>query len=208
LLTASLVRLHRNAGHATYSNMKTCLTKAGLWDESTHREDLESVLRESACNLAQKPRPPPRVSLSTTERGAELCIDILYFEGIPHLHVEDKYTTFSAYSSLNDRSMFEQIRALSAKCMEPYANPKRIIADEEYDKKEFRAFCEKIGCKLVIITTEAHHQNGTIEAGNRIFRMFFRRIRISENSSASLKLSKVPCVWKKLLYRVQRSIIL
>jgi hypothetical protein len=58
--------------------------------------------------------------------------------------------------------------------------PKRLTADSEYDKEEFRAFCDSIGCGLIIIATEAHHQNGTIEAGNRVLRMFFRRIRMAE----------------------------
>ena len=32
----------------------------------------------------------------------------------------------------------------------------------------------------MIVATEAHHQNGTIESGNRVLRMFFRRIRLAE----------------------------
>jgi hypothetical protein len=76
--------------------------------------------------------------------------------------------------------MVEQIRALSAVWIEPCVNPNRITAYTDYDMNEFRAFCEKTACKLIIIAADAHHQNGTIEAGNRTLRMFVRYIQISE----------------------------
>jgi hypothetical protein len=135
---------------------------------------------ECGCRQAKRPQAHPRVSLSSAQKGHELCIDIIYFEGIPHLHAEDKFTALSACSRLASRKIHEQINTLSAIWMSPRGIPKRLTADSEYDKEEFRAFCDSIGCELIIIATEAHHQNGTIEAGNRVLRMFFRRIRMAE----------------------------
>jgi Reverse transcriptase (RNA-dependent DNA polymerase) len=167
--------------------MKTCLVKAGLWEEQAHSEALKAILKDCACNLARKPKPYPRVSLSSTHKGEELCIDIIYLEGVPHLHAEDKYTAFSACSKLANRLLSEQISTLSNIWITPHGAPKRITADSEYDKAEFRAFCDKIGCGLIITATEAHHQNGTIEAGNRILRMFYRRIRMAERQLTPLQ---------------------
>jgi hypothetical protein len=83
LLTACWARLHRNAGHASYSDKKSCLAKANLWDEKTHDEALKEILKECAGGLAKGPQSYPRVSLSSTKRGEELCIDVIYLEGIP-----------------------------------------------------------------------------------------------------------------------------
>jgi hypothetical protein len=160
--------------------MKACLIKAQLWDESVHEEALNTILQECQCNLAKKPQLHPRVSLSTVQKGEELCMDVIYLEGIPHLHMEDKYTALSSCCRLENRQISTQVDTLSRIWIQPRGSPRRITADPEYDKLEFRAYCDSIGCELVIVATEAHHQNGTIEAGNRILRMFFRRIRMAE----------------------------
>jgi hypothetical protein len=132
------------------------------------------------CSLTHRPRPPPRVSLSSVEKGGKICIDIVYFEGIPHLHAEHIFSAFSACVRLKDRSMATQTETLKALWIERYQKNKRIAADSEYDKPLFYEFCSKYRIALSIVATEAHNQNGTIEAGNRVLRMFFRRIRLSE----------------------------
>jgi hypothetical protein len=53
----------------------------------------------------------------------------------------------------------------------PHGMSKRITADSEYDKAEFRAFCDSIGCKLAIVTTEAlsperHNRSGKSSVKN------------------------------------------
>jgi hypothetical protein len=131
-------------------------------------------------SLAHRPRPTPRVSLFSVEKGDKICIDIVFFEGIPHLHAEDKISAFSACVRLKDRSMATQTETLKALWIERYGKPKRITADSEYDKPLFYEFCSKYGIALSIVATEAHNQNGIIEAMNRVLRMFFRRIRLSE----------------------------
>ena len=113
--------------------MKQCLIRAKLWDEESHSEALKTIIDECACSLAHKPRPPPRVSLSSVEKGDDICIDIVYFEGIPHLHAEDKFSAFSACVRLKDRSMITQTDALETLWIERYGKPKRITADPEYD---------------------------------------------------------------------------
>jgi hypothetical protein len=114
------------------------------------------------CSLAHRPRPPPRVSLSSVEKGDEICIGIVHFEGIPHLHAEDKISAFSACVGLKDRSMATQTETLKALWIERFGTPKRITADSEYDKPLFYEFCSKYGIALSIVATVAHNQNGTI----------------------------------------------
>jgi hypothetical protein len=160
--------------------MRTTLVKANLWDEGSHGTILKEIIENCPCVLARKPHPPPRVSLTNVERGDELCIDTIYFLGVPHLHAEDKYSAFSQCVKLPDRSISTQIKMLNDLWIQPYGVPKKILADTEYDKPSFKHFCNSIGSMLVIIATEAHHQNGVIESGNRILRMFFNRIRIAE----------------------------
>jgi hypothetical protein len=152
--------------------MKKSLIRAKLWDEESHAEALKTIIDECVCSLAHRPRPPPRVSLSSVEKGDEICIDIVYFEGIPHLHAEDKFSAFSACVRLKDRSIATQTQTLKALWIERYGNPKRITADSEYDKPLFYKFCSEYDIALSIVATEAHNQNGTIEAGNRVLRMF------------------------------------
>ena len=90
------------------------------------------------------------------------------------------YSGFSACSRLKSRAISDQIRTLSDMWTDVYKQPKRITADSEYDKSQFRDYYNNMDCELVIVATEAHHQNGTIESGNRVLRMVFRRIRLAE----------------------------
>jgi hypothetical protein len=145
--------------------MDTSLARAGLWKETMHSEALKRILNEFQCNMSKQPKPYPRVSLSASSGGEELCIDIIYFEGFPQLHAEDKYSGFSAGSRLKSRAISDQIRTLSTMWTDIYKKPKRLIAAAEYDKSQFRAYYDSMDCELVIVETEARHQNGTIEAG-------------------------------------------
>jgi hypothetical protein len=115
----------------------------------------------------------------------------VFFEGIPHLHVEDRFSAYSQCCQLLDRSMNTQIRALKLLWIDKYPRPKRLTADPEYDTPAFQKFCENTKITLSIVATEAHNQNGIIEAGNRILRMFFNRIRIAE-PQLSLTQAKAP----------------
>jgi hypothetical protein len=160
--------------------MRTCLIRANLWIEPLHSEALKDIIQNCVCTLARKPQLPPRVSLRTVDKGEELCIDVIYFEGIPHLHAEDKYSAFSACLKLRERSMSTQIETLQGMWINKYGAPKRISADQEYDNSIFHDYCKTMGTALFIIAAEAHHQNGVLESGNRVLRMFFNKITIAE----------------------------
>jgi hypothetical protein len=75
---------------------------------------------------------PPRVSLRTVDKGDEICIVVICFEAIPHLHAEDRYPAFSACFKLRERSMSTQIETLQGMWINKYGAPKRISADQEY----------------------------------------------------------------------------
>ena len=49
LLTANLVRLHKNAGHASLTDMRNCLQCAKLWTEKEHADALKEIIREWPC---------------------------------------------------------------------------------------------------------------------------------------------------------------
>jgi hypothetical protein len=68
--------------------------------------------------------------------------------------------------------MAMQTETLKALWIERYGKPKRITADSEYDKPLFYEIFSKYGIALSIVATEAHNQNGTIGAGNRVLHMF------------------------------------
>jgi hypothetical protein len=69
LLTTNLVRLHKNSGHASYTDMRNCLLRAKLWSEEEHSDALKEIIRECPCEKARKPSTPPKVSLSRSPRA-------------------------------------------------------------------------------------------------------------------------------------------
>jgi hypothetical protein len=81
LLTTNLVRLHKNSGHASYTDMRNCLLRAKLWSEEEHSDALKEIIRECPCEKARKPSTPPKVSLSTVTKGQELCMYVVYLMG-------------------------------------------------------------------------------------------------------------------------------
>jgi hypothetical protein len=56
LLTASLVRLHKHAGHSSYTDMRNMLIRAKLWNENEHAEALKKYHKELSMQLSGKAR--------------------------------------------------------------------------------------------------------------------------------------------------------
>jgi hypothetical protein len=121
-----------------------------------HSEAHKEITRNCACALTQKPVTPLRVSLSSISRGEELCVGVVYFEGIAHLHAEDRYSAFSECRQLQSRSMPVQLETLEQMWLEKHGTLNRICADQEYENQIFREFCENIDSTLIIIATEAN----------------------------------------------------
>jgi hypothetical protein len=67
--------------------MINMLIRAKLWNENEHAEALKDIIRNCRCSLAARPGNPPRISTSSAELREEICIEVVFFEGIPHLHV-------------------------------------------------------------------------------------------------------------------------
>ena len=173
-----LKKLHLQLKHGSYSAMVDWIRSAGMWEPELE-ENIKSLLAECACATAREPLPHPVASISLPEKEAQvsLCLDDVYFEGIPCLHVMDKCTQWSETSVLRTRKLSFQAAEFIRIQIYRHGVPHKITGDNEFNKGDFLAMCNDFGIVFSSIAANDHEANGLIERGNRTLRSFFRRIR-------------------------------
>ena len=157
--------------------------RANVWN--TQLEDgIDDILANCTCASAKIPKPVPKVSLSNLigAKQTKVELDIVYFDGVSHLHSVDCVSKYSEAVPLKNRSMEEVTKAFAISWIHRHGPPKYVQTDEEFDTKLFRNICASYDIELQVIAAEAHNQQGTIEVANRILKQFYRRICSESNS--------------------------
>ena len=103
-------------------------------------------------------------------------MDVLYFNGIPFLHMMDKKLKWSEVGILKDRTMNSQLSVLKDRWLYRYETPSIAQVDPEFDTAAMKECCMQNGIDLVVTAVKDHGQQGTIEVGNKIIKNLFSRI--------------------------------
>lgn len=110
----------------------------GLWNDELD-ECIANLLHDCTCKVAKSPRPHPIVSktLPISTKQTHVVVDMIFFEGVPCLHVFDRCTGLYENSALCNRQLSEQ--ASSFLRIELYRNcvPQVLHYDREYTKGAF-----------------------------------------------------------------------
>ena len=179
-----LKKLHLQLKHGSYAAMKDWIKGAGMWEPELD-ESIKSLIAECSCTTAQEPLPHPVASISLPEREPQVsvCLDDVYFEGVPCLHVMDKCTQWSEASVLRSRKLSIQAEVFIRIQILRHGVPQKITGDNEFSKGDFKAMCDEYGIIFNAVAANDHEANGLIERGNRTLRNFFRRIRADKPKS-------------------------
>lgn len=192
------MELHTAGGHSSVTDMSKLLKTEFLWTpDMTPR--LQSVVDECGCSLADPIRRIPKVSESPPpEIGEHLGVDIVYFRGFPHCHGIDHSSNASVVERIANRTKEELRRGIGVILAE-FARTRKhshefrtISLDAEFTKiTSLTSWLKNLNLDVQPAAVEAHAHNGHVEVGNRMLRLFFRRL-CQANARVANKLSLVP----------------
>jgi hypothetical protein len=194
--SVSLAELHRKSGHLSASDLETWLRRSGLW-KAEWSDALADVCNSCSCVEASRPKHHPATSQSQMKRpcelGEDLCVDIIFLRGFPILHAVDRYSTFSVTRVLSSRKSPELVHALDVivdefgRTARHAVRFRRMLCDQEFRKSpQVVEWTKSKGIAMRDVSTEGHSQNGSIEAANRVLRMFFERLFLANGSDDGL----------------------
>eukprot|EP00171_Calliarthron_tuberculosum_P023073 IDg23073t1 len=178
-----LRKLHLQLKHASKTQLESWIRSAGLWSSDLNK-CIDSVLMDCSCKISANPLPHRTVSVRppSNVKQADVSLDIMYFEGVPCLHVVCKATTWSETCALPSRRLSDQISAFKRVWLYRHGPPETIQADNEYNKQTFLDLCKDIGARFIITATEDHQANGAVESANRTLRSYLRRLRATNHN--------------------------
>jgi hypothetical protein len=117
------------------------------------------------------------------ELGKDHYVDIIFLRGFPALHAVYRYSTFSATRMLTSRKSPELVHALDVfmdvfnRTARHAVRFRRMLCDQEFCKSpQVVEWTKSKGIEMRGVATEGHSQNGSIEAANRVLRVFFERL--------------------------------
>ncbi len=182
----NLRKLHLQMRHGTHSAMRNWIQSAGKWSPELDK-CITELLLDCECKIANMPKPHAVASTRPpeTEKQTAVALDVVFFEGVPCLHVVDKCTEWSEAAVLRSRAMSEQLAAFQRIQVLRHGNPQRIYGDREYLNRDFTSMCSGISAEFIPVAANDHEANGTIERANRTLRNFFMRTR-AENQKSSI----------------------
>jgi hypothetical protein len=127
------------------------------------------------------------------ELGQDLCVEIIFLRGFPVLHAVYHYSTFSETRVLTSRKTPELVHALDEivdelnRTARHAVRFRRMLGDQEFCKSpQVVEWTKSMGIEMLDIATEGHSHNGSIEAANRVVRMFFERLFLVNGSDDGL----------------------
>eukprot|EP00171_Calliarthron_tuberculosum_P014136 IDg14136t1 len=180
-----LKKLHLQLKHGSKTQMIEWIKSADRW--SSHlQQGIAKLLQECDCTLANPPSPHNTVSdrPPMSQKQSDLNLDTIFLEGVPCIHVICKATRWSETAALPSNRLRDQIAAFKRIQIFRHGAPKRIHADNQYNKDEFLRLCNEIGAEFISSAANDHESNGAIESANRILRTYFRRLRAVDAKSS------------------------
>ena len=175
---SDLRKLHLQLKHGSHTAMREWIRAGGLWEDELD-ECIENLLHDSTCKIAKVPNPHPIVSkrLPITTKQTHVAVDVIFFEGVPCLHVVCRCTGWSETTMLRNRQLSEQTAAFLRIQSYRHGTPKVLYSDGEYFKGAFKEMCDAHGIEMRPSAAEDHEVNGVIESANAALRIFFNRVR-------------------------------
>ena len=148
---------------------------------------IEDVIQQCSCNLAFAPRPHAKVGARppSTEPQANISIDVVHLGGKNFIHAVDECTSWSEVGHISSKAMDVQIRVLYRMQHLRHGPPKTIRCDNEYNNKDFQAFCATNETQLIPVAADDHEANGLVENANRTLRSFYDRFRCCDKKSTA-----------------------
>ena len=143
----TLLKLHKQFGHASVEKLKRLMDSAGNRDDECIGILKNIVSNCETCIRYSRPKPKPAVGLPMASTYNEtVAVDLHELEpGVCYLHIIDHFTRFSAGSIVTTKKPKEIVKHLIHRWISVHGPPHRLFSDNggEFNNEEIRDMAEK-----------------------------------------------------------------
>ena len=144
---AQVVKLHKQFGHATSSNLRKLLINAGITTTSVLKM-IDVVVNEcDSCPRYKKQPPRPAVGLSKADDFDEsVAMDLHEIDSkLWYMHIIDEFSRFSNAQIIRSKDM--SVRTFMKSWISIFGAPRKVFSDNggEFIGDDFFDMCETFG---------------------------------------------------------------
>ncbi|VDI61048.1 Hypothetical predicted protein [Mytilus galloprovincialis] len=190
----TLVKVHKQFGHATFNRLTKLLNKAGMTNADTI-DILRSVCENcDICMTNKRPSSKPVVGLPlATEFNETVAVDLHELEhNVWYLHIIDEFTRFSAGSIMKTKKGSEFVKKFLESWISIHGSPRRLYSDNggEFNNDEVRDIVAE-NFNIEVKTTAAYSpwSNGLLERHNQTLTDTLLKLKADNNCDWDIALS-------------------
>ncbi|XP_062409954.1 uncharacterized protein LOC134100639 [Sardina pilchardus] len=188
----TLLKLHKQFGHASVEKLKRLLDSAG-----NHDDECIAILKNIVSNCEtcirycrQKPKPAVGLPMASTYNET-VAVDLHELEhGVWYLHAIDHFTRFSAGSIVTTKKPTEIVKHLIHCWISVHGPPHRLFSDNggEFNNEEMRDMAEKFNIELKTTAAYSPWSNGLLERHNQTLTEILLKIKKDNGCSWGMAL--------------------
>ncbi|CAG2196696.1 unnamed protein product [Mytilus edulis] len=189
----TLVKIHKQFGHATFNRLSKLINKAGMNNADT-LELLRSVCENcDICMTNKRPSSKPVVGLPlATEFNETVAVDLHELEhNVWYLHIIDEFTRFSAGCIMKTKKGSEFVKKFLESWISIHGSPRRLYSDNggEFNNDEVRDMAENFNIEVKTTAAYSPWSNGLLERHNQTLTDTLLKLKADNNCDWDIALS-------------------
>ncbi|XP_078490921.1 uncharacterized protein LOC144747058 [Ciona intestinalis] len=183
-LNKTLIKLHKQFGHASCENMEKLLKSSGKLTPEMSKMILGIVQSCSTCQKYKKPPARPAVGLSWgSDFNDTVAMDLHELEhNIWYFHMIDTFTRFSNAIVIRSKSASIIVKGFLVNWISLFGAPKNVFSDNgrEFNNSEFQDMCHNFS--ITVRTTAAYSpwSNGVCERHNLTLTNMVNKVKFEQ----------------------------
>ena len=138
----TILKLHKQCGHASTANLKKLMQNAGIKDPQVYRDMTEIAEKCDVCTRHKKTPPKPVVGMPLAEDYNHTVAVVLHEldRNVWYFHMIDEYTRFSAVVIIRSKQASVIVDSFMKHWIAIHGPPKVVLSDNgsEFNNEEFR----------------------------------------------------------------------
>ena len=183
--TRTLIKLHKQFGHASADKLKQLLKSAGIDEPRIHNELKDIIENCDTCKRHGRPSARPIVGLSwANDHNQTVAVDLHQLgPNLWYLHIIDEFSRFSAGCITNSKKSSKFVQNFIKHWISIHGAPQRLFSDlgGEFDNEEVRDMAENFNISIVTTPGYSPWSNGLLERHNQTLTEILLKIKDDHN---------------------------
>ena len=177
----TILKLHKQFGHASAENLKKLMQNAGIKNTEVYRDMTEIVEKCDVCARHKKTPPKPVVGMPLAEDyNHTVAVDLHELDrNVWYFHMIDVYTRFSAAVIVRNKRAPTIVENFMKHWIAIHGPPKVVLSDNgsEFNNEEFRDMCQNFNIEVKTTAAYSPWSNGLCERHNQTLTNIMQKVR-------------------------------